>query len=185
MTVFLQTDPDTAKAENTALWDSVTVSGAVLMGTTTFDGFVLYGGNPSQEIGTGWTPLHRVESVTPGAGDVYAVLGSVSADNGSTWSNPLIVSRNDVAGRITGAYADAVYPVVASGQDAVLFVTSTRKGSGLANPGTAARPADPGRLSLRPGRLRRCAGDLVIARSSIRPATAGGSRVWATYHHCT
>ncbi|MCO5206250.1 MAG: hypothetical protein M9928_14540 [Anaerolineae bacterium] len=188
VTVFLQADPDTAKAENTALWDSVTVSGAVLMGTTTFDSFVLYGGNPSQEIGTGWTPLHRVESVTPGAGDVYAVLGSVSADNGSTWSNPLIVSRNDVAGRITGAYADAVYPVVASGQDAVLFVTLYEEGDPtLANPGLL-RLGRPTLVACRSD-LADCTGapgDLVIARSSIRPATAVAAECGATYHHyCT
>ena len=107
------------------------------------------------------------------AGVDYLVAAS-SQDNGSAWSAPTRVSRNEWGGVITGRYLYGVTPIMDNREGGVLLVTTYGEGD--------PPPENPGLLRLARPTVVRCTADLTdctgppgalaIDRAAIQPLTA-------------
>lgn len=102
------------------VWDDVTLSGATVQNGDFEAGVYTY--STLSNIPNEWTPFFKDDfaSGAPPAtvADRYTINAIYSADRGSTWSTPAIVTENsELSVGTTGAIAPIVYPIISGGTE--------------------------------------------------------------------
>lgn len=114
-TLFLHATLNAPDRPGMAVWDAAAVANGNLVNGD-FEG--PFTGQGTLRAPAGWTPYYEDSGNSPVAGrDQYTVYAAWSANGGSSWDGPQVVTANrDRSGRTTGAIRSDVQPI--------LFVTT-------------------------------------------------------------
>ena len=112
-TLFLHGTVDTEETPTTVVWDAATAGNADLANGSFEGAFVA---QSTLTVPENWSAYYRDASNEPITGrDTYTAYAAWSADGGSTWSAPVVVTANrDQTGATTGALGPDVFPLVAT-----------------------------------------------------------------------
>jgi hypothetical protein len=121
-TLFLRATQDVAGVAAVAIWDDIQISGGGGILNPGFEeGFETQG--TLDNIPNGWTPFFDdfyasgIDSAAVQR-DLYTVYAAWSADRGVTWSEKTeIVTNEDPAAGITGAFGPSVFPAINTDTD--------------------------------------------------------------------
>lgn len=160
-TLFLHATLNTPDVPATVVWDAAAATNGTLTNGD-FEG--PFTSQSTLTIPDGWTPYYQDSGNSPSSGrDVYTVYAAWSANGGSSWNGPEIITANrDASGSTTGAIRPDVFPLITTATEppAVSFIYLYETGD-----------PPPGTTFLRFGRptLTRC--DLGTTACSPVPGT--------------
>ena len=112
-TVYLQSNPRQPRSHNDVYWDSVSLSGGVLVNGGFETGFPAYGGIGELKVAAGWHPFYIEDGVVSVAAGWYTVYAAWSDDGGHSWTEPAAVLHNQEGGRRSGKFSGAAQPFIA------------------------------------------------------------------------
>jgi hypothetical protein len=112
-TVYLKSNPLQPRSHNDVYWDSVTLSGGVLVNGGFETGFPEYNGIGELKVAEGWHPFYIEDGVTGVSEGWYTVYAAWSENGGQTWSEATVILHNQEGGRRSGKFSGAAYPIIA------------------------------------------------------------------------
>jgi hypothetical protein len=112
-TVFLHAVQNESDIPTTAVWDAVELSGGDLQNGSFEAPFT---SQSTLTVPESWTAYYQDAANTPINGrDIYTVYAAWSADGGSSWSAPVVVTENkDTSGAISGAIRPFIFPLIST-----------------------------------------------------------------------
>jgi len=175
-TVYLKSNPLQPRSHNDVYWDSVTLSGGVLVNGGFETGFPEYNGIGELKVAEGWHPFYIEDGVMGVSEGWYTVYAAWSENGGQTWSEATAVLHNQDGGRRSGKFSGAAYPVIAlesEGGPTVNFLVVYEEGDPPPWQPDALRYGRP-RLAVCPLGETGCSaspGLRLLPNQAVRPAT--------------